>query len=104
MKYGFAIVAALCLLSAPAFAEDMHHEHAGDQMCFPSVSTGSVDEDFMRNMIPHHQMAVDMAKKELAEGTDPVARKLAEDIIAAQEKEIALMQGWVENRAQDGKK
>jgi uncharacterized protein (DUF305 family) len=61
----------------------------------PSKSAGSVDADFVMMMIPHHQAAIDMAKVELAKGSDPQQRKLAEDIIAAQEKEIAAMKAWL---------
>jgi uncharacterized protein (DUF305 family) len=57
--------------------------------------SGNVDSDFVRGMIPHHQGAVEMAKIMLAHGTDPELRKLAEGIIADQEKEIALMTAWL---------
>jgi uncharacterized protein (DUF305 family) len=57
--------------------------------------TGNTDRDFVLMMIPHHQGAIDMAKAELAHGTDPMLRKLAEDIIAAQEKEIGEMEAWL---------
>jgi uncharacterized protein (DUF305 family) len=57
--------------------------------------TGDPDKDFVITMIPHHQAAIDMAKAELADGKDKATRKLAQDIIAAQEKEIAQMQGWL---------
>ena len=56
--------------------------------------TGDADRDFTAMMIPHHQGAIDMARYELANGKDPALRKLARDIVAAQEKEIAAMKGW----------
>jgi uncharacterized protein (DUF305 family) len=56
--------------------------------------TGDADKDFVMMMIPHHQAAVDMAKVELQEGKDPKARKMAQMIIKAQEKEIAEMKRW----------
>ncbi len=56
--------------------------------------SGNTDQDFVSGMLPHHQGAVDMAKVELQYGHDPELQKLARDIIAAQDKEIAFMQAW----------
>ena len=57
-----------------------------------------IDVAFVCSMIPHHRGAIDMAKAELANGDDPWAKKLAEGIIAAQEKEIADMTKWLEEQ------
>ena len=54
--------------------------------------TGDPDIDFLAMMIPHHEGAVDMARLVLQHGTDPVTRKLAEEIIASQRVEIEGMQ------------
>jgi uncharacterized protein (DUF305 family) len=57
--------------------------------------TGNTDKDFVLMMTPHHQGAIDMAKVELRYGKDPELRRLARGIVAAQEKEIAEMKGWL---------
>ena len=53
---------------------------------------GQADHDFAAMMIPHHQGAVDMAKAELLYGTNPVLRRLAQEIIVTQGQEIQVMQ------------
>jgi uncharacterized protein (DUF305 family) len=60
-----------------------------------NTTTGNTDRDFAAMMIPHHQGAIDMAQAELRYGKDPTMRRLAQDVIAAQKKEIAMMQRWL---------
>lgn len=47
------------------------------------------DKQFMQSMIPHHSSAILVSSQ--ATLTDPEVKKLAQDIIKAQEKEIAQM-------------
>ena len=58
--------------------------------------TGDMDYDFAANMRMHHQKAVDMAQAELKNGKDPKMVRMAKDIIAAQKKEIAAFDKWME--------
>jgi uncharacterized protein (DUF305 family) len=50
-------------------------------------------------MIPHHQGAIDMARAGLKGADNAESRKMAEETIAAQEKEIAKLTDWVEKYA-----
>lgn len=49
------------------------------------------DVAFIDAMVPHHEMAVEMSNKELADGTDPEVQAMAQGIHDAQLAEIAQM-------------
>jgi uncharacterized protein (DUF305 family) len=53
------------------------------------------DKAFLEEMIVHHEGAVTMAEQVLATSKRPELIKLANDIIGAQTKEIAMMKGWL---------
>ena len=58
--------------------------------------SGEPGVDFAVMMIPHHQSAIDMAKAYLeSDENDPELTKLSQEIIAAQEDEIAFLKDWL---------
>lgn len=52
------------------------------------------DQAFIQEMIPHHQMAVTMAKDLIPNSKHPEMKKLAQEIIQSQNKEINEMKTW----------
>jgi uncharacterized protein (DUF305 family) len=50
-------------------------------------------------MIPHHQGAIDMAKAGLKGADNAESKKLAEETIRSNEKEIEKLIAWVEKNA-----
>jgi uncharacterized protein (DUF305 family) len=110
-----ALLAAGVLAGTAAIAQ--HQHHGAVPVASPSTKayeaanarmhtdmaiklSGDADVDFARSMIPHHKGAVDMAKIVLEHGKDPELKKLAQDVIASQEKEIAFMREWLKKKGQ----
>jgi uncharacterized protein (DUF305 family) len=60
--------------------------------------SGDADVDFMKQRRPHHQAAIEMAKIAVANPKDADVKKLAQEIISAQEKEIATIDAWLKKK------
>ncbi len=60
------------------------------------------DVSFMQSMIPHHSIAINNSRK--ASISDPRVRELADEIIAAQVREIAVMKLLMEDIERNGER
>jgi uncharacterized protein (DUF305 family) len=70
----------------------MHSMMIGDLETLTNAD--DFDQEFIRQMIPHHQMAVMMAQMVLNTGNKPEIQELAQTIITTQMTEIGQMQQW----------
>ena len=65
-----------------------------DEMAKLGQATGAeFDRMWMEMMIKHHQGAIEMSKTHIEKGSNAESKKLAQDIITAQQAEITEMQG-----------
>jgi uncharacterized protein (DUF305 family) len=71
---------------------DMEGMSEEDMTALDSSSGAEFDRMFLEMMIPHHQGAVDMAKTEIADGSNPDAVDMAREIVESQTAEIEEMQ------------
>jgi uncharacterized protein (DUF305 family) len=78
--------------------QQAYHAANGRMHAGMNVINEDADIAFIQGMIPHHRGAVEMANIILQHGDDEEAKALARDIIAAQEKEIAWMKSWLQER------
>ncbi len=60
------------------------------------------DVDFMKSMIPHHSIAINNARKAII--SDPRVRKLGDQIIESQLREIAEMKLLLDDIARNGER
>lgn len=66
------------------------------------VFSGDADIDFLKGMIAHHQGAVDMAQVQLAYGRNATVKRLAREIIRAQNLEIRWMKNYLAQLEKQG--
>ncbi len=84
--------------SEPDTGHTGHTGHGSSMNHSMAMDLGPADADydlrFIDGMILHHQGAVDMAKEAQQKSQRPEIKKLADNIITAQNKEIQQMQQW----------
>ena len=68
---------------------------SGDTSELANVSEANFDREFIRQMIPHHEMAVVMAQMLQASTGRDEMKVLADNIITSQSREITMMRGWL---------
>lgn len=74
---------------------------AGGLLLFVNRSQAVIDDvRFMKAMIPHHSIAINNARKSAI--SDPRVRKLADEIIASQIREIAVMERLLADISRNG--
>jgi uncharacterized protein (DUF305 family) len=61
------------------------------------MQTTMTDIEYAKEMIVHHQMAVDMSRKLLSGSPRPKMKAFAEKVIEAQTKEIEWLKEWSED-------
>ena len=86
--------AAACLSPGPVEAPFLAKSNAAMTRMMAAMKikpSNDVDRDFVALMVRHHQGAIDMAEAELSYGHNELLRRLAQEIIATQEQQIAVM-------------
>ena len=81
-------------MQMPGMADSMKAMTPEHMKMMGSMSGAAFDTHFLDMMIPHHQGAVTMAKDALQKSQRAEIKKLAADIIKAQESEIKQMNDW----------
>ncbi len=79
--------------SASNAAANTDHNGHGN-MASDTAADAPFDALFIDGMIPHHEGALTMAQEALTQAERPEVKQLAQQIIDAQEQEVAQMQAW----------
>lgn len=75
----------------PAGGGHMAMSMHDDVAALAPLTGPAFDRAFLTRMTAHHQSAVDMARRELAQGLNPQAKTMAGDIVRSQTAEITRM-------------
>lgn len=104
----FVFLGTGCTTTSPAEPETMTEQPSSPTQGEPTAEGMMMDELpevmgdvpiealFIDGMIPHHQLAVEMAQQALEEAEHEELRQIAQQIIEAQQAEIEQLQQWRE--------
>lgn len=106
---GIAIISLVLFISSPwahANISGANHARAVPVKQFGATNkhamfaTGDIDFDYAVNLRLHHQLAVDMSQAQIRNGKNPKLRSMAMNVIAAHNKEIAILDRWMATHSQ----
>lgn len=80
--------------SSPTAEVDHGGMNHGGSASGTSTASAPFDAMFIDGMIVHHEGAITMAQQALAQAEHDEVKQLAQDIVAAQEREIGQMRDW----------
>lgn len=101
------LLLAVLGLGAPALAQHEHHAPAAHDMAAMNeammrelrpLSGAALEVAYLKRMIDHHAMALDMARVQLARGKSPTVTRLAQTVLDTQAREIEAMQAMLRAR------
>lgn len=101
---GIAIIAVVMLIATPRSRANIAGMNSVQTLSTQQIShtnmhamflTGDVDFDYAANMRIHQKLAVEMSQAQLRNGKNPKMRSMAAKIIAAQNKDVVLLDRWL---------
>lgn len=93
-----AVLAMLAVAVVAGCGGDDGDGHEAASPSLPAAGDVPFDRAFIDGMVPHHEEAIAMAKEAKTAGlSEPELVKIADAIIATQQKEIDQMRSWREN-------
>lgn len=96
-KLQLIVIAALALLTLGACGGDEGRSPEASRETTTPSSAVPFDRAFIDAMVPHHRSAIAMAKAAKTRGlTEPELRKISDDIVGSQQREIDQMLEWRE--------
>ena len=98
-RLGTVVVVAIFALTSCSLTFNIGNDGSPSSQTESAEGSGEFTMNelmFAQMMIPHHEQAIEMSELALARSTNDSIRDLSERIIAGQEPEIELMQGWLD--------